>query len=183
MNNIANKFYIVLVAALCAVTYLVNFCNKISDCALILTFLALIVITISELYGKQNAMKIMLLSIFVSFCLAWNGEYYISGRIINQLQLASLLSIMLSTYFCTSVLARLKPAYSLPIRSLISLTIWAVSDGFIMSGFLANHFSAGKILAIFCKDLSFKCFYSLIAYLVIYFGAQAISKIYKQLSY
>jgi hypothetical protein len=62
--------------------------------------------------------------------------------------------------------------------------ICAVADGFVMSGFLVNHFPAGKVFAIFCKEVSFKCFYSFVVYLVIYFGAEAIRKIYnnKQLT-
>ena len=178
MKNIHNRFYPALIIALCAFTYLLNFCNKISDCALVFTCLALTTNIISEFYGLQKAMRSMMLSIIIGFCLLWNLNYYISGRVINGLQIASFLSLFLSTYFSATILIRLKEVYSFPLRNFISLITSAITDGFIMSGFLAYHFSLGKVFSIFCKELSFKCFYSSLLCLAIYFGIEATRKKY-----
>lgn len=182
MRYINNNLYIALTIILGVFTYLLNFFNKIAECSLVFVFLALTVNIIAETFGKQKAMRAIVLCIVVSFGLLWNLNYYIDGRVINGLVLASLLSVLLSTYCGMSLFLKLKSAHnfynSFYVRNFISLTVCAIVDGVVMAGFFINQFSASRVLLIFFKEVSFKCIYSLIACIFIFVGSYLVQKVH-----
>ncbi|MEI8294963.1 MAG: VUT family protein [Alphaproteobacteria bacterium] len=171
MKSIDNRSYIPLVMALGAFTYSLNYFNKIFACALVFVFLALIINLISELYGKARAMKSMALCAIASFCLLWNFDYYIYGRAVDGVVLASLLSVVASTYCGANVFAKLRRSYSFNTSNLISLIICASVDGLVMSAFFITKYSMGTVLFILAQEVSFKCLYSLSIFALLFVGA------------
>ncbi|WP_341748122.1 VUT family protein [Candidatus Tisiphia endosymbiont of Dascillus cervinus] len=178
MNNINTKFYILLVILLGIFTYSLNLFNKISQCSLVFVFLAVTANIISELYGRKKAWIAVTLCIIVSFCLLWDFNYYIHGRVINGIILVSFVSILLSTYCSTSVFVQLKSTCSLNTRNFAGLMMGAVVDGIVMSGFFVNIFSTSRVLSMFLKEVLFKCAYSLTVYICIFLGSFLVQKVY-----
>lgn len=178
MNNINTMFYIILVIVLGIFTYSLNLFNKLSQCSLVFMFLAVTANIISELYGRKKAWIAVTLCIIVSFCLLWEFNYYIHGRVINGIILVSFVSILLSTYCSTSVFVQLKSTCSLNTRNFAGLMMGAVVDGIVMSGFFVNIFSISRVLSMFLKEVLFKCAYSLTVYICIFLGSFLVQKVY-----
>lgn len=178
MNNINTRFYILLVILLGIFTYSLSLFNKISQCSLVFVFLAVTANIISELYGRKKAWIAVTLCIIVSFCLLWDFNYYIHGRVINGIILVSFVSILFSTYCSTSVFVQLKSTCSLNTRNFAGLMMGAVVDGIVMSGFFVNIFSTSRVLSMFLKEVLFKCAYSLTVYICIFLGSFLVQKVY-----
>src|SRR5271154_4712519 len=103
-NKIINsKLYCCSIGLLCALTYLLNFCTAIYQCALVFTIIAITINAITFLYGKSKSLKGLAFAIMISFVLLWKLPYYIDGKIINGLVFASFSSLMTSMYWSASV--------------------------------------------------------------------------------
>jgi hypothetical protein len=179
LNNLkgSNKTYLLLTGVLFACTLLLNFYTKIADCALIFTFLALTLNTISAIYGTKKATKSIILSVCTSLALLWNLEYYIKGELISGLVITSLFSILVSSFIGLSLLSRLRVRYNFYVRNFISLTAYAIVDGAIMAAFFINIFPAHRVLSIFIREVGYKSIYGF----GIYASLLAISYLQKQL--
>lgn len=166
INNLrsrSNKFYLSLTALSIIFTFLLNFYTKISECSLMFTFLACTLNGISLLYGTKRALKTIILSVSISFALLWNLKYYIYGELINGLVFASLLSVIVSSYIGLNLFSRLKLKYNFYVSNFISLLLYAVVDGIVMSLFFINIFSVNRVFSIFSYEVAYKCVYALVA--------------------
>lgn len=180
LNNLvkSNKFYLSLTAMSLAFTLLLNFYNQISDCSLMFTFLALTLNTISAWHGTKKAINSIILSVIISFALMWNLKYYINGELINGLVLASLLSVLVSSYVGLNLVSRLRIKYNSYVSNFISLLAYALVDGVVMSLFFINIFSLNRVVSIFTYEVAYKCIYAFIACICL-FVASYLQKQFK----
>jgi hypothetical protein len=172
MNKILyNKQYIYSTLLLCILTYLLNHCTAIYQCALVFTVVAITANALTYSYGKSRALKGVAVATMISFVLLWKLPYYVDGKIVNGLVFASLSSIMISMYWSTSVFQKLTSKFSIVTSNALSLVVATVIDGFVMGLFfsLNNNFSYERILDIFSRELSYKLIYGFIASAIILF--------------
>ncbi|RTK92428.1 MAG: VUT family protein [Rickettsiales bacterium] len=167
LNKTNNKLYIFLMLILFTSTFTLNFCNKISSCALVFTIIAFTSNVLSEFYSRKIAVLGIFLSSIISFCLLWNFDYTLNRAVINGVVLMSLVSVFISAYIGTGIL-KTNTNLNFHKRNLISFISYAFVDGIVMSGFFMNKFSSHKILTIFSKEIFFKLAYFSIAYIAIF---------------
>ena len=165
-----NKLYIASTLLLCILTYLLNYCTAIYGCALVFTIIAITVNATTVLYGRFKGLIGVGFAAIISFALLWKIPYYIDGRLVNGLVVASFSSLMVSLYFSVSAFARFYSRFGFVIANALSLAIAAIIDGFIMRLFFTinNNFSYARIMDIFNKELSYKILYGLLASAIIF---------------
>lgn len=156
-----NKLYIFSVVLLCVLTYLLNCCTAIYQCALIFTVIAITTNVITSIYDKPKALKGLAFSILVSFTLLW--------KLLNGLVFASFSSVIVSMYWLASIFQILHRKYNFAISNALSLAVAALIDGIIMGVFFAinNGFTYERILDIFKRELFYKGLYGLVASVII----------------
>ena len=165
-----NKLYIASTLLLCILTYLLNYCTAIYGCAPVFTIIAITVNATTVLYGRFKGLIGVGFAAIISFALLWKLPYYIDGRLVNGLVVASFSSLIISLYFSTSALTRFYSRFGFVIANALSLGIAAIIDGFIMRLFFTinNNFSYARIMDIFNRELSYKILYGLLASAIIF---------------
>ena len=165
-----NKLYIASTLLFSILTYLLNYCTTIYGCALVFTIIAIAVNATTVLYGRFKGLIGLGFAVVISFALLWKLPYYIDGRLVNGLVVASFSSLIISLYFSTSALTRFYSRFGFVIANALSLGIAAIIDGFIMRLFFTiNHnFSYARIMDIFSRELSYKILYGLLASAIIF---------------
>ena len=173
---ITNRLYIASTLLLCSLTYLLNYCTLIYGCALVFTIIAITVNATTVLYGRLKGLMGLSFAAIISFALLWKLPYYIDGRLVNGLVVASFSSLIISLYFSTSALTRFYSRFGFVIANALSLGIAAIIDGFIMRLFFTiNHnFSYARIMDIFNRELSYKILYGLLASAIIFFALKLL---------
>lgn len=171
-----NKQYFLSIGLLCTLTYLLNHCTAIYQCALVFTVIAITANALTYFYGKSKTLRGIAFAIIVSFILLWKLPYYIDGKIVNGLVFASLSSIMISIYCSTSVFQKLTSKFSLVLSNALSLVAAAVIDGVVIGLFFAlnNNFSHERVLDIFSRELSYKMIYGFVASIIVFAVFKAI---------
>lgn len=164
-----NKLYICSIGLLCTLIYLLNFCTKIQQCALVFITIAIITNATTFFFGKSQSLRGLVFANIISFSLLWELPYYIDGQIVNGLVFASFLSLMISMYWSTSVFQKLTSKFSFVKSNALSFSIAAIIDGLIMGLFFIvnNNFSYPKVLDIFSRELSYKMMYGFVASAII----------------
>ena len=165
-----NKLYIASTLLLCILTYLLNYCTAIYGCALVFTIIVITVNATTVLYGRFKGLIGVGFAVVVSFALLWKLPYYIDGRLVNGLVVASFSSLIVSLYFSSSALTRFYSRFGFVITNALSLGIAAIIDGFIMGLFFVinNNFSYARIMDTFNRELSYKMFYGILASFLIF---------------
>ena len=173
-----NKLYIASTLLLCILTYLLNYCTTMYGCALVFTIIAIAVNSTTVLYGRFKGLIGLGFAVVISFALLWKLPYYIDGRLVNGLVVASFSSLIISLYFAVSAFARFYSRFGFVIANALSLGIAAIIDGFIMGLFFVinNNFSYAKIMDIFNKELSYKMFYGALASILIFSVTRILQK-------
>ncbi len=171
-----NKLYIASTLLLCILTYLLNYCTAIYGCALVFTIIAITVNATTVLYGRFKGLIGVGFAVVVSFALLWKLPYYIDGRLVNGLVVASFSSLIVSLYFSSSALTRFYSRFGFVITNALSLGIAAIIDGFIMGLFFVinNNFSYARIMDTFNRELSYKILYGLLASAIIFFALKLL---------
>jgi len=164
-----NKLYIFSVVLLFVLTYLLNCCTAIYQCALIFTAIAITTNVITSIYDKPKALKGLAFSILVSFTLLWKLPYYIDGKLVNGLVFASFSSVMVSMYWLTSIFQILHRKYNFVISNALSLAVAALIDGVIMGVFFVINkgFTYERIIEVFKKEFFYKGLYGVLASVII----------------
>jgi hypothetical protein len=170
INKILNDKIYISAVFICVFTYLLNFCTRTDQCALVFTLIAISVNVVTYFSNRSNAMKILACASIISFGLLSKLPYYVNGKIVHGLVFASFLSLIVSIYFSASIFQRLKSNSNLTVANSIALIGASVIDGIIMGIFfvLNNSFSYSKLGNIFYKELSYKMIYVLISSAVIF---------------
>ena len=140
----------------CFFTLLLNFCNKITCCAVVFTLLALTLNFIALFYGSKKAIIAILLCVSVSYIMLYNRSYYMYGKAINGLIMISLVSILVSSCMGLMLFSKLCFTCSGPVGHSISLLMYAIVDGCIMGIFLINKWPTHKVYFIFLKEMACK---------------------------
>lgn len=130
-----NRLYFLFTGVLCILTFLLNYCTAIYQCALIFTIITIVINVSISIYGKLKTLEGLAFALIVSFFLLWKSSYYIDGKIINSLILASFISVMISMYWSATIFNEIQGKFNFAKSNLISLSIGAVIDGFIMGIF------------------------------------------------
>ena len=167
---IRNRLYIGSSFLLCTLTYLLNYCKAISECALLFTMITITVNMITFTCGKSRSFKALGLVIILSVTLLMKLPYYIDGHLVNGLVFVSLSSLMVSLYCSTLAFQRFRGRFNFVVSNALSLMIAATIDGMFMSLFFAvnNHFSHLRVLDILVRELSYKMLYGFIASAIIF---------------
>ena len=173
-----NKLYIASTLLLCILTYLLNYCTTIYQCALVFTIIAITVNVMTTMGGRFKSLTGLVSAIIISFTLLWKLPYYIDGRLVNGLVVASFSSLITSLYFSVSAFTRFYSRFGFVIANSLSLAIAAIIDGFIMSLFFVinNNFSYARIMDIFSRELSYKMFYGVLASILIFSVTRILQK-------
>ena len=173
-----DKLYIASTLLLLVLIYLLNHCKAIYECALVFTVVAITVNMTTAMRGRFKSLMGLVSAIVISFALLWKLPYYIDGRLVNGLAVASFLSLMISLYMSTSAFVRFYSRFSFVIANSLSLGIAAIIDGFVMGLFFTinNNFIYSRILDIFSRELSYKTFYGILASAIIFAVIKILQK-------
>jgi hypothetical protein len=173
-----NKLYITSTLLLCILTYLLNYCISIYGCALVFTIIAITVNVTAALGGRFKSLTGLASAIIISFALLWKLPYYIDGRLVNGLVVASFSSLIISLCFSVSAFVRFYSRSGFVIANALSLAIAAIIDGCVMSLFFVinNNFSYARIMDIFSRELSYKMFYGVLASILIFAVTRILQK-------
>lgn len=149
-----NKLYYPLLLVLFGLVSSLNANPKLLVCACVYVFIALTANTITELYGKKEALLGVLGCVLVNMIVTWKG--------VNLLLIGSFSSVIVSTYCGISLFTRLKPTTNFHARNFVTLTTAALVDSVIMPSVLLMKFSATKCLSIALNDMIYKSSYSVV---------------------
>jgi hypothetical protein len=171
MNRIiSNKLYFSSILLLCILTYLLNFCTAIHQCALVFTLIATTSNVVTFLGGKSRSLASLALVVLISFVFLGQLPYYIDGKILNGLVFASLSSLMISASLSIIVFQKLTSKFNFLISNALSCLFAALIDGFIMSLFfiINNNLAYSRVIDIFSRELSYKTLYIFIMFVIIF---------------
>lgn len=167
---IGNTLYIFSTLLLCTLTYLLNHCTKITECALVFTMIAITVNTVTVSCGRFKSLIGLGFAIVISFIFLMKLPYYINGRIVNGLVFASFSSLIISLYLSTSAFLKFRNRFSFIVSNFLFLIIASIIDGILMSLFftLNHNFSYATILDLFKRELSYKILYGFIISVIVF---------------
>jgi hypothetical protein len=173
-----NKLYIASILLLCALTYLLNYCTTIYQCALIFTIIAITVNIMAAMAGRFKSLTGLVSAIIINFALLWKIPYYIDGRLVNGLVVASFSSLIISLYFSVSAFARFYSRFGFVVTNGLALIIAAIIDGFVMGLFFTinNNFTYSRMLDIFSRELAYKTFYGVLGSAIIFAVIKVLQK-------
>ena len=171
MNNQlkSSPLYLLSFGILGLLTYLLNHCIAIYQCALVFTLMVISVNVTTYFYGFARSITALAVAIIVQLALVWQAPYYINGVLFSGLIVASLFSTMISVYWSALLFNRLSNQLGINLSNTLSIAVAAVIDAVIMSVFFVinNYFSYTKILSIFAEEVSYKILYGLVASLIV----------------
>jgi hypothetical protein len=178
------RLYIAGILLLCIQVYLLNYSKSVYQCSLIFVTLASTISGTTAIWGRFKSLMGLGLAIVTSLTLLWKLPYYIDGRLVNGLVVASFSSLIISLYLSTSAFTRFYSRFGFVMANVLSLGVAAIIDGLMMSLFfiMNDNLSYQKIMDIFSRELSCKIIYGLI-FSVIIFTAFKILKISNNSNY
>ena len=165
-TNPTNWRSIATSATLVMLISLLNQCTAIYQCACVFTAILLMVNTKMLNASSRQAYKYISTGVLLSLPI-----YILSGSLSSGLVLASLVSLLISSFASIYIGNLVKDSYSLPIVLVISLLAAASIDGLLMSAYFAiqTNFSFYKVISIFNRELFFKALYGMASALTIYY--------------
>jgi len=154
-------------AKLVMLIFLLNQCTAIYQCACVFTAILLMVNAKMLNTTSKQAYKCISIGVLLSLPI-----YILSGSLGSGLVLASLVSLLISSFVSIYIGNLVKDSYSLLVVLLISLLVAASIDGLLMSLYFAiqTNFSFYKVLSIFNRELFFKAVYGISALTIYYLG-------------
>ncbi|MDP4709199.1 MAG: hypothetical protein NWS20_04285 [Rickettsiaceae bacterium] len=165
-----NGRFIASSAILATLIYLLNQCTAIYQCACVFT--AILLMLMLNTTSKQ-AYKYISIGVLLSLPI-----YILSGSLGSGLVLASLVSLLISSFAAIYTGNLVKDSYSLPVVLVIALLVAASIDGLLMSAYFTTqtNFSFYKVLSIFNRELFFKAVYGISALTIYYLGIYGTRK-------
>jgi len=157
---------IVTSATLVMLISLLNQCTAIYQCACVFTAILLMVNAKMLHTGSKKACKHISTGVLLSLPI-----YMLSGSLSSGLVLASLVSLLISSFASIYIGNLVKDSYSLPVALIIALLAAASIDGLLMSAYFATqtNLSFYKVISIFNRELFFKVVYGMASALTIYY--------------
>jgi hypothetical protein len=145
---------------------LLNQCTAIYQCACAFTAILLMVNTKMLNTSSKQAYRYITTRLTMSLPI-----YMLSDSLSSGLVVASLVSLLISSFVSIYIGNLVKDSYSLPIILAISLLVAASIDGLLMSAYFATqtNLSFYKVINIFNRELFFKTVYGMASALTIYY--------------
>lgn len=160
MNITKDRFSLILLSTILALSLVsINFCTKISSCALFYTIVTISVFQISTMVPRRQTIYILSIAALLSFIIAFNQEYRIAAKTIEYLVPVSLFSIMFSTLCSLGAFTNLYNRFSFTLAAMSAIFLSAIIDGCIMSVLLINYFSIKSVLTAFVSEIGYKLLY------------------------
>lgn len=160
MNITKDRFSLILLSTVLALSLVsINFCTKISSCALLYTIATISVFQISTIVPRKQTIYILSTAALLSLIISFNQEYRIAAKTIEYLVPVSLFSILFSTLFSLNVFAHLYSRFSFTLAAMSAILVSAAIDGCIMSVLLINYFSIKSVLTAFISEIGYKLLY------------------------
>ncbi len=160
MNIKKDHFVLILLSTILALSLVsINFCTKISSCALFYTIVTISVLQISTIVPRRQTIYILSIATLLSLIISFNQEYHIAAKTIEYLVPVSLFSIVLSTLFSLNVFANLYNRVSFTLAAMSAILVSAAIDGCIMSALLINYFSIKSVFTAFISEIGYKLLY------------------------
>ena len=132
-NKTSSFGAIVTSATLAMLISLLNQCTAIYQCACVFTAILLMANAKMLHTGSKEAYKYISAGIVLSLPI-----YMLSGSLSNRLVLASLVSLLISSFTSIYIGNLVKDSYSLPAALLIALLAAASIDGLLMSAYFST---------------------------------------------
>jgi hypothetical protein len=158
--NTQSRFLLPLVIQT-ALIYLLNSFNTIQWCALVFALFTLHILYLAEKQSLKTALSVHALSVLINLMVNMHQIYYIYGKPISGLFVASYLGVFASVavgLYC----------FNKSRRYLLAGIITSVVDGLAMMLFFVNVYAVDRVLQIFAKEVSFKAFYVALILATIY---------------
>ncbi len=162
MKNYSQLNYFFPISAISFLVYSVNMTNKLYKCSLIYILLVILTNITSELYGSKKSQYCLIIGVAASLLLLFNVNYYIHGKVIPGIIIASLFSILFSVYIGIRVFKQLKERYSFVVKNLLVSIICSSIDCITMMCFFITKFSVKRVISLSLRDLYFKFSWSLV---------------------
>lgn len=160
MNVRKDRFSLIILSTILALSLVsINFCTKISSCALFYTIATISVFQISTIVPRRQTIYILSTATILSLVIAFNQEYRIAAKTIEYLVPVSLFSILLSTLLSLNLFAHLYSKFSFTLAAMSAILLSAAIDGCIMSVLLINYFSIKSVLTAFISEIGYKLVY------------------------
>lgn len=102
-----DKLYLLTTILLCLLVYLLNICTAIYQCALVFTLIATIVNFLTVVYNKAKSLRCLIFAAIIAFIFSYRSNYYIDGKIVNNLVVISLLSLTICICCAISLIEKL----------------------------------------------------------------------------
>lgn len=134
--------------------FLLNTTAKLSICSLMFILSALVTNVIADLYGKRNAINILLVCIAINIALMWQN--------LSFMLIVSFISLFISLHFSMSTFEALQPIFKrqFHIENFAALFNCSLIDSCIIAISLIKQISFNNALIIGLKDFIFKISYA-----------------------
>jgi hypothetical protein len=142
--------------------HLLNSFNTIQWCALVFSIFTLHMLYVAEKKSLKTALGVHALSLFINLMINMHKLYFIHGKPISGLFVASYLSVFVSISVGLFFFTKYRPHY------LLSAIITSIVDGLAMMLFFVHVYAPTQVLQIFIKEVSFKAGYSALILATIY---------------
>jgi len=172
-----NRIYSLLIplALQTSLVYALNSFNTIQSCSLFFSLFTFHLLSFSDKNGLKPAFFLHSLSVVLNLLWNFNETYYIHGKPITGLFVASYLSLFLSLS---------AGLYSFEFRKRrndylgygLSAFLTSVLDGLFMIVFFIPIYSMNRVLEIFFKEVGWKTFYTTLLLLTFYWIRKKLSK-------
>jgi hypothetical protein len=161
-----NKSYFLLSGLLFLLVCSLNYAVTIAKCALIFSAIVTVVSLLLYKSNKHEASMVLFTVIMSSIAILYNVQYYIQGKVVDNLVVASLVSLYISTHCAISILSSTKLNLDFKNFNFSLLVVAGALDALMMSVFfsLNSHFSYTKILSVAAQEVSYKTLYALVIY-------------------
>ncbi|MCT4697457.1 hypothetical protein NLX65_03830 [Candidatus Cardinium sp. TP] len=165
MNKILQNYFY-KVSVLFAAILCINFTNRIVYCALLFTFLTLILNGIAKYHGSKKATLSIVLCTATTLGLLYNKQYYMAGKPISGLIVASLCAILIASYIGLRLFIKLELRYGFALSNSISLAISALVDHLLMGLFFIRIWRMHKVWSVVYKETAYTYLFAVCIYLV-----------------
>lgn len=144
--------------------FLLNVSTKLAFCSLLFILSALSANCITALYGRRNAVNIIMIGLFVNILLVWKN---ISPALLSYANYpksflaASFTAVFISIYMSILLYDKLRFKFSFYISNIISLLLATIIDSSIVisSLYFLGKASLEVALILYLKDIVFKLSY------------------------
>ena len=147
------SYFILPLVIQTTLVYLLNSFNTIQWCALVFSVFTLHILYVAERKSFKTALLVHALSVGLNLMINMHKIYFIHGKPISGLFVASYLSVFVAIAVGLFFFTKYRSRY------LLAAIITSIVDGLAMMLFFTHVYAPERILQIFIEEVSFKAFY------------------------